>query len=57
MPASLWEIVLRAFLPHRHATEARLRDARLARREAEAKLKALDTFTERVNGALRKDEP
>lgn len=57
MPGSLWEIIFRAFLPHRHATELRLRDARNAQRDAAAKLKALDRFTERMNGALRKDPP
>lgn len=54
MPASLWEIVFRLFVPHRHATDVRLRDARTAKRDAEAKLKALDAFTQRVNGALRR---
>ena len=57
MPASLWEIVFRVFVPHRHATDARLRDAKTARRDAEAKLRALDLFTQRMNGAMRKDEP
>jgi hypothetical protein len=57
MPASLWELIFRAVMPHRHAADTRLRDARIAARKAEAKLKALDLFTQRMDGALRKDPP
>jgi hypothetical protein len=42
MPASLWELILRAFRPFRHVADVRIRDARRARRDAEAKLEALE---------------
>lgn len=56
MPQSLWELIFRSLQPFKHITEVRLRDARTAQRTAEAKLRALDMFTQRVNGAMRRDD-
>lgn len=55
MPHSLWEWILRGFLPHRHITEARLRDARLARIESQAKLRGAREFLSGL-GLLRHED-